>query len=380
MNNLWMDFLINDKDKYWFVSGTDNNLFYINKSDYMLHLFKSIPCKAGVRMFNSGLIFENQIWLFPYNAGEIIVFDKTTNEFESIEIDKKYSRKAQFSMYIKNNDFAYVFDSNNQHICMEVNLKTRNIKYYSFDEFVEPTQTLSRDIVLYNNKIVICVKESPAIIFFDVNTKEFRAYNIKGIMGGFDTIAAYKDRFYLSGKQGIYIWDGHKENVEIMKDFPESFRVQSIKYNIINLYKLNDVFTQNLNTIFWKSFVYGKKLILISAYANMSLILDCETKKISAFDLEEKETLETLKEYPINLRATSIEHLFAQIIDNKLFCFLSRDNSILEIRLDEDLNTIYKIKCNICDEDLLCMISKNKNYVYENSQIDLVKWIEIINC
>lgn len=326
--DIWMDFLIDDKGKYWFINGEGEALFYIDKKTCVTHFVSCMPNERKRRLYNSGLKYKDELWFMPFYAKHILIYNISMNIFERIELSELYKTNAQFSLCKKSDNIAYVVATNLEHLLLKINLDTKEVYQISFAKYLDKKDILSRDAVLKNGKLFLTVINQPMILMVDLIDNSIKKYIVLGTKYGFGTIVEKEQKFILTNPEGVFEWEICTESAKKIMQYPQNVECNNTKKIIKFGEQIEGL---NGKQPFWNSFICNGEILLISAFVDCSLLINPVTGELRAIDLDEEDNEMSLQTLPLNRRITSLKHLFSQQFQDDILCFLTKRNSILKI-------------------------------------------------
>ena len=376
--DIWMDFLIPDEKRYWFINGECEALFYIDKKTNEIFYIADLPGESRLRSYNSGVLHCNELWFMPFNANHILIYNIELNCFRKILVDQSYISRAQFSICIKRGNFAFAIDTYLKHVVLKIDLLREKISEISFANYIKETDCLCRDYVLVEDKLYLADVDNPIILSIDINTGSVEKFFIEESVQGFGTIEKWNEKIILSSGNGLFIWDMDKKKTEKCISFDKVCGVQKKEQDRIVLEKGFSQLSAKYKQPFWKSYLYNGKIWFISAVMNCSLIYDIVQDKIESINLGEEEFFDINIENPLEERVSIIKHLFSLVEKDELLCYLTKSNSIIKINMNNWERGYVEFPISV-DKGILYKILKKRKYqVIENKKFGVEEWIKFV--
>jgi len=217
-------------NKYiYFFSYDLNGLFRINLinnvTDFLITI-KEYP-KDAIRLFGSVIKSGNYLIFAPLSANEILIYDVETNEYELIPIKKRNDYKGDSAKFYATTSLdgkVYLFPSHYPAI-VQLDLKTRNIKYYSdwLEKLTDYTEKgndyFRQSVCCRNNKIIAPFCYSDDLLLFDVDDCSSQIIHIetdRTSLQGFSGIVDDGNDIWLSSMFGseLYRWNYKSDQVD----------------------------------------------------------------------------------------------------------------------------------------------------------------------
>lgn len=329
---LWMDFLIDDEDKLWFIDGQNTGIFFVDKKSGNVKFVSKLPggYDDTIRAYNGGIKYKNKLVFCPFHARTVLVYQIDEEKSEEILLDPSVAGKVQFANTMVVDNYLIMIGSYREHILVKFNLEDYSYKVFNYEKYLGKDNTLYRDMVCVDGEIFAVSKKDGIILSFDVKKETFAAIN-KSISTGFGTIAYDGKNIWLSGEKGVYkisnIYDDDAEQIY----YPDSLGMYAVadkqKKYVIGFDKQISKWGQP----FFKSFVRKNKLWLIPAEMNEALIIDINSGLAQGISLSQLNI--------VDLEASNVsllEYLCAIQTKDGLFVYSTKERVIYRVDIDED--------------------------------------------
>ena len=350
------DMIIADKEKCWFIDSNTYYLFCLNCEKKEINYVETISSEMRFRKYNSGVVKNNKIYFFPFNADNILIYDIEEKKFIERK-DVNFSRgSAQYSISVAYKNDLIAISTYGDNSIIRYSIDEDIVYKYEIEALMEGS--ISRDYLVCEDKLYLVKTDRPDIIEIDLNTFESRIHHIESVKEGFGTICLIDKQIVLTGLEGIYIIELPSYKVEKKCEYPFDFEKSDNKMQPFGL-----------------SLVYKHKVYMISSLAPCSLVYDMITDEILKIDLEDEENEDTLKKYPVYNRFSSIKHIACLMTKNEIFYTVSRSHKIK--CLDVEDNNQYDINYNISANDKMKM-TRYRGDVMEGEILDIQEWISEI--
>lgn len=276
MKKLSYELYVEENDVTWFMAY-DHNGLYKKSRDKEIELVCVVPWESeyDIRLYSSMIKIENKIFLIPFKAKSIAVYNVDTNEISEVVIKKN----SEFACGLNGNDSAKFWSVVEKHD--ELILFPHN---YSSIVTLN-TKTLE---VTYDERIVSFldgIKNSGEPYITDVFKKEDFYYCSVGCANVIIRFEKYKLDFDILelniqnyGSNGIYVDD---EYIWIAPRYTNPIISYEFKTKKTNKY---DKFPKGFKcgyVPFHTIYRFKNKLIFLPALADMAISLDLSTYEIS---------------------------------------------------------------------------------------------------
>lgn len=234
---IWSDNWCLDGDKAWFMSGTMDVLFCLDRNTKETTWIDSIPLnnKATFRQHPRCLKWKDMIICLPDIGNDIKCYHLSDKLWMNIPVINPLNLRICCSNAWFVQSKLYIVSIGLRQI-IELNLETESIDNY-YNLSINNDDIISGSLMKDNCIYVVGV--SPAVIYkFNCIEKNIKIYDISEIKDQIQTICYDGEKFWLSGKlKKICIWYEETEKITFLDAFPESFKVWNFdgKYkNLLN--------------------------------------------------------------------------------------------------------------------------------------------------
>lgn len=366
---------------FWFTAGDRNCLCKCDNVGKILEIYE-IPNekKDGCRLYNSIIYKDGKLYLIPFNAKEIAVFDILNKTFKKIKFEN--SKDMNFSNGYIYKDSVYMVPVRYNAI-LELNTSANEITYHK--EIVEDMiklQTDKKELISYNgnlldnNILYVAMSSNNHVFEMNLDTNEYKINKVGNIDDNYWCMAGKDGKFVLGVKTGnnLVLWNKNTNKTDYIIDFPEGW--------------------VGKDKCYYKMLCLGNSVFVFPKTANMVLKinLDDGSVKKESFNLsyEPNDRKNEFYDWPSNyLMATKLsEEEFAiqsaysygmEIIN------LNGEHKNIEIKISDEMlpyewNVVFaKINNNIpwaVFETKECVLQRFVNYVLTKTH-DIEKQIAI---
>jgi len=262
----------------WFSAFDHNGLYFKGRLSKKAILVGVIPNerKYALRLYASMVRYENKIFLIPFLAKEVAVYDIDQKEFKKIPLkkvsefgDKKLANEmAKFWCSKLYKDTLFLFPHNYPALVM-INVHTYEVSYLS--EFVYELETLSinrepyiTDIYVENHMVYGSCACANVVLQVDLVEKSVNVCKIPVDANGFNGITKIGNEIWLAPRimGGIVCFNIKGNIVSVYDKYPEGFQYSCVPFH--TLYQCAD------------------GILLIPDLSNQFVLLDIQTKNMKS--------------------------------------------------------------------------------------------------
>lgn len=317
---IWSDNWCLDGDKAWFISGTMNILFCLDRNTKETIWIDSIPLsnEDTFRQHPRCLKWKDMIICLPDMGSDIKCYHLLDKSWVSIPVINPLNVRICCSNAWFVQDRFYIVSIGLRQI-IELNIETESIDNY-YDLSINNDGIVSGSLIKDNCIYVVGVL--PTVLYkFDCIEKKIEIYDISEIKDQIQTISYDGEKFWLSGKaKKIYIWYEEIGKIIFLDAFPENFGVWNFSGKYKNL--LNSIDDTIERPLFHSSVVVGDYIWFIPFQTNKILYVNKNAFEINVFSLtEENYTEENVEKQFLNHK-----YLLEYVRDNRYIGLFSLKN------------------------------------------------------
>lgn len=260
-----------EKDTIWYFHPQINMIVQLNIPE-MKVLYKRIVKKAEFEFvslgFSDAYIWKQQIIFAPWDAQEILIYDRLNDVIETIPIKKGLCNNAHFMKILQKEDTIYLIPCCYESI-VELDLNSRILKYHyktMKDNFIDINGAFGEPSIIGEWALLPTLKDNK-LVFLNLLNKEAEVYKIKGCNTWLRSVTRDEKYIYILPRfdRKLYIirLDRRKECKEIFLKKEENRETE------------------------WLSNVFdcGSYLFLVQRFGNMSYIVEKDTWNVKPFYL-----------------------------------------------------------------------------------------------
>lgn len=269
-----------DEDGIWFSAFDHNGLYFKDRLSEKTVLAGIIPNerKYALRLYASMIRYGSKIFLVPFLAKEVAVYDIDQKVFKKIPLkkvsefgDRKLANEmAKFWCSKLYRDTLFLFPHNYPALVM-INIHTYEVSYLS--EFVCELETLSvnqepyiTDIYVENHMVYGSCACANVVVQVDLAEKNVNVCEIPIDANGFNGITKIGDEIWLAPRVmgGIVCFNTKRNIVSVYDKYPEGFQYSYVPFH--TLYQCEN------------------GILLIPDLSNQFVLLDVQTKNMKSVD------------------------------------------------------------------------------------------------
>lgn len=336
---IWSDNWYLDGNKAWFISGTTDILFCLDRNTKETTWIDNIPLsnEDTFRKHSRCLKWKDRIICLPDMGSDIKCYHLSDKSWVSIPVMNPLNVRICCSNAWFVQDRLYIVSIGLRQI-IELNIETESIDNY-YDLSINNDDIISGSLMKDNCIYVVGI--SPVVIYkFNCIEKNIKIYDVSEIKDQIQTICYDGEKFWLSGKiKKIYIWYEETGKITFLDAFPESFGVWNFDGKYKNL--LNSIDDTMERPLFHYSVAIRDYVWFIPFQTNEILYINKNTFEINVFSLiEENHIEENIKKQLLNHK-----YLLEYVRDNRYIGLFSLKNRwIFEIDSRELTYEIFDYK------------------------------------
>lgn len=309
----------------------------------------------GKRLFTVAVRYDEKIYFVPAAAEHIAVYEPDKNNLynlpiEAVDQDKNlhYKRGAKFNGGMVVGKYVYMMPCTYPGF-IRIDPENDTVEYY--DDWVGDGDYLFRKAPLIDENIIYLPSTmNNKILKIDTNTCSGQLLHIDTKQGGWWSMCKRYGDYWLSPQMPgpIIRWNTKTNAITEFGNYPTAF--------------------DGRNFYFTRVFQYDDKIVLISARANMSIILDTVTGDMIPLILTKN-----------NKDIKTTTYYFE--MDGYIYLGLSEESKVQYIKLNiENLSTeSFKFRCskNVdrLNYDMQCNLMKSNASIKENRYFELADFL-----
>lgn len=257
---------------FWAVSGDRNCLFKYDENGEILETYE-IPNekKDANRLYNSIIHMNNKLYLVPYLAKEIAIFDLVSKKFEKVKFENPQTVNF-INAYVYSDSIYFVPAQYNS--VLQLNIKDNKVVYHK--QIVVDMLKLKKDekeVISFNGNLIkdnllyIAMASSNHVFVMNLDTGKYEDVLVGESDCDYWCMAGNNDKFVLGTNTGnkLVIWDKIKNETRVLKDFPTGWT--------------------GSDKCFYKMVNVGNNVLVFPKSGNMILNIDLTTETVSKADL-----------------------------------------------------------------------------------------------
>ncbi|MCI8982145.1 MAG: hypothetical protein HFG78_07025 [Hungatella sp.] len=360
---IWSDGWHLEDNKAWFMAGSMNLLFYLDRNTNETSLISKIPLDrmCAFRQYPKCVKLKDKLICLPDNGIDIWIYHLFDNSWSKICLDNPKGVRITCSKAWVIQEKLYILSLGLKKI-IEIDIINEKIECnhdLRIDENIQIT-----DSVLVDNCIYIIGFYPVKIYKFNTSDSKIEVFNLSTINDKIHTICYDGEKFWLSGRRKkIYLWD-KAEKIIILNKLPDSFGILNFdgRYKHLLNYKEN----HEDMPLFFSSIFVGNYIWLIPFQTNEILFINKDTYEINILKMEEEnQSEESLKTQLLNHK-----YLFEYIREDRYIGLFSLKNKwVIEIDAQTQNYTILDYKLGV----------ECKNQIYNCILLDYFKDANIVS-
>lgn len=238
-----------DENKIWFPAFDHNGLYFQDQTEKEAVLAGIIPNeeKYMIRLFSSMQKWKNRIFLIPFAAQNISIYDTVRNEFQQIPLrtindfgEKKHANElAKFWCSELYDNYLFLFPHNYPALVI-IHAETLEIEYiYDFIDDLEKQaingEPYITDICVENGTAYCSCGCANVVIQIELRERNIKFYEIPGAVNGTNGILKIQNEIWLAPriKGGILCFDQKKNKVSIYDQYPDGFQSKHLPFHTL---------------------------------------------------------------------------------------------------------------------------------------------------
>lgn len=266
-------------DKIWFTEIDNNELYYYDVKSRKISQYYRFAKENESRLF--GALVYNEPWIccIPFAAKAVYALNINTGEVRRKEVPElleriydDYTDIAKFIFACCYKGRIFMVGASFPAIA-EYDIEKNDIVYHSewFSSlkcyFKTKDNAIFRKCTILNNYIYAPSCKGNAVLKFNMDTYEYRIYQVGDEKCNYSSICYDGENFWLSPRNagGIVEWNEESGVFEIFREYPDKL--------LMNQNSFNDIFIMS-----------KRKILLLPGNANMFLEVDKINKNICEYD------------------------------------------------------------------------------------------------
>lgn len=182
------------------------------------------------RLYNSMVDAENKIYLVPYNANEIAVFDKYSKKCKKIQFPNSDGKSFAKAHRYKNKIYFVPVESD---AILEIDVESNEIVLYNeimhiLENINYPNMSVKsfNASVIIDDKMYIGLAFYNGVIVFDLLTKKMHLVKISDGATGYWCMEGWSDKIVLASNEGasLTVWNPIDNTASILSEFPSEWK------------------------------------------------------------------------------------------------------------------------------------------------------------
>lgn len=225
--------MVRYEDNVYILTRDTQSLFEYCFKTQELRLCGSVANKCG-QVFISMALCNSKIYIAPYEADHICVYDIQKREFERIPIEKEYNhlKKNQYHICFSHKNKVYFLGNSG---VASIFLDTKNNQVTEITDWLYDFKKNYNNITWVTTHMNVCVvddcfwvalKGENILLQYNMESDEYQFWEVGKQKIQYTTICFDGSYFWLTGDKKLIIrWDKENNKIKEFKNFPAGFEI-----------------------------------------------------------------------------------------------------------------------------------------------------------